>query len=199
VAISPSQQPDDNSTAAGATVAGTDARRAWSGTPAHDSDPTNMEGQYPPGSWGTAIFGGPQPVGTGAPGTQGARWNRQADPTNEPGQVTEGLTGIGPPDTTQTGAPGAATTPNTEGGNTAITATQPGSFLSGSYKSDSFRDDTYGSRDSTQANDEGYASGGPKLPGMFEPAAGGGPAAFQPEGTNAGSGHVMRGGRAIRP
>ena len=194
MAISPGLRPDDNSTAAGAKVSGSDASRAWSGTPDHDGDPTNMAGQYPPGNWGNAIFGGPQPTGTGAPGTQGARYSGATDPTNEPGQLDEGLSGLGPADTAQTGAPGMSTSPNSEGGGTTITftdpATQPGI---GAYRSETVSDDLSGPRDSTQANDQGYASGGPQLPGIAgnEPQSGG---KYQP-----GGGRVLRGGRAVRP
>ena len=56
----------------------------------------------------------------------------------------------------------------------------------------SISDDTSGPRESTQANDEGYGSGGPKLPGMAEPVPGG---QFQPGS----GGRVLRGGRAVRP
>jgi hypothetical protein len=195
MAISPNLQPDDNSAAPGSKVSGTDASRAWSGTGAHGGDPTNMEGQYPPGNWGTVLFGGPQPQGTGAPGTQGASYDAGGDPTNEPGQLHEGLTGLGPADIADSGAPGTGTTPNSAGGGTAISftdpATQPGV---GAYRSETVRDDLSGPRDSTQANDEGYATGGPQLPGIAgnEPQAGSG--RFQPSA----GGNVRRGGRAVR-
>ncbi len=194
MAIAPGQRPDDNSTAPGAMVSGSDASRAWSGTPAHGGDPTNMEGQYPPGAWGTALFGGPQPMGTGAPGTQGARYSGGDDPTNEPGQLNEGLSGLGPADTARTGAPGRATTPVSAGGGTAISFTDPGTLPGvGAYRSETVSDDLAGPRDSTQANDQGYASGGPQLPGIAgnEPAPGG---RYQP-----GSGRTLRGGRSVRP
>lgn len=195
MAISPGLRPDDDSTAPGAKVSGTDASRAWSGTPAHDGDPTNMLGQYPVGAWGDAIFGGQLPSGTGAPGSQGARYSSATDPTNEPGQLDEGLSGLGPADTAQSGAPGMATTPNSEGGGTVITftdpATQPGV---GAYRSETVNDDLSGPRDSTQANDQGYGSGGPQLPGIAgnEPQPGG---RLQPGS----GGRVLRGGRAVRP
>jgi hypothetical protein len=50
-------------------------------------------------------------------------------------------------------------------------------------------DDLEGPHDSTQANDQGYGTGGPQLPGIAgnEPVPGG---KFQP-----GSGRVLRGGR----
>ncbi len=156
--------------------------RAWSGTSARD-DSTNMEGQYPPGDWGTAIFGGPQPAGTGAPGSQGARGS--ADPTNQPGQLEEGLTGLGPPDTSQSGAPGGSTTPNSAGGGSTVTYTKPGSGV-GTYEQISVSDDLSGPRDSTMANDEGYGTGGPQIPGMGEPVPGG---KYQPGS----GGHVHRG------
>lgn len=194
MAISPTQRPDDNTGTGSDVQSGTDAGRAWSGTSGHAGDPTSMKGQYPPGGWGSAIFGGQLPSGTGAPGTAGAHYSGDTDATNEPGQLNEGLSGLGPADTARTGAPGGATTPNTTGGGTAISYTNPGAYLAGSYQSEAVSDDLAGGRDSTQANDQGYASGGPKLPGMAEPAAGGGRAAFQP-----GDGHVMRGGRAINP
>ena len=194
MAISPGLRPDDNSAAPGSKVSGTNASRAWSGTPAHDSDPTNMEGQYPPGNWGTALFGGTLPAGTGAPGTRGASYSGAVDATNQPGQLDEGLSGLGPADTAQSGAPGTSTSPNSEGGGTTILftdpATQPGV---GAYRSEQVTDDLSGSRDSTQANDQGYGSGGPQLPSIMgnEPVPGG---KFQP-----GSGRVLRGGRAVRP
>jgi hypothetical protein len=195
MAISPGLLPDDDSTAPGAKVSGSGGR-GFSGTPDHDGDPTNMAGQYPPGNWGTALFGGPQPAGTGAPGTQGARYSGATDPTNEPGQLDEGLSGTGPADTAYSGAPGMSTTPNSTGGGTSITftdpATQPGV---GAYKSETVSDDLAGPRDSTQANDQGYASGGPQLPGIAgnEPQAATG--RFQPGS----GGTVRRGGRAVRP
>lgn len=200
MAISPAQQPDDNSAAPGSKVSGTDMSRAWSGTPSHDGDPTNMQGQYPgPGTpWANSLFGGPLPAGTGAPGSAPVPLNNGAtDPTNEPGQTQDTFTGI--PDgqiggTGATGAPGASTTPNTEGGGTRISFTAPGSPYSGTYQSEDVSDDLSGPRDSTQANDQGYASGGPQLPGLKgnEPQAGDG--RFQPKG-----GRVMRGGRDVRP
>lgn len=194
MAVSPSQRPDDNAAAPGAMAAGSDDTRPWSGTPNHDGDPTNMAGQYPPGNWGSALFGGPQPDGTGAPGTQGARYTPETDPTNEPGQLTEGLSGIGPPETDESGAPGMSTTPNTEGGSTAISYTEPGGYLSGTWQQETVRDDLAGSRDSTQANDEGYNSGGPQLPGIAGNEPGAGAGRWQP-----GRGRVLRGGRDVRP
>jgi hypothetical protein len=86
---------------------------------------------------------------------------------------------------------GTGTTANTTGGAESITYTRPGSPYSGTYKSDTVSDDTSGTRDSTQANDEGYGTGGPQLPGLKgnEPVPGG---RYQP-----GSGRVLRGGRAV--
>lgn len=164
--------------------------KAYSGT-GTNADPTEEPGQYPVGDWGTAIFGGPLPTGTGAPGTRGA--TAGGDPTNEPGQTTDGLTGISESEITQTGAPGTGTTPNDAGGGTGVTYTRPGSYLTGTYQQDNYSDDLSGPTDSTQANDEGYATGGPQFPGNKgnEPQAGVGP--YQP-----GSGRVLRGGRAVR-
>jgi hypothetical protein len=194
MAISPGLQPDDNSTAAGSKVSGTDASRAWSGTSAHGGDPTNLEGQYPPGNWGAALFGGTLPTGTGAPGSQGARYTSDTDPTIEPGQLNEGLSGLGPADTARSGAPGMSTTPNSTGGGTTITFTDPSTQPGvGAYRSETVSDDLSGPRDSTQANDQGYGSGGPQLPAIAgnEPQPGG---KYQP-----GGGRVLRGGRMVRP
>ena len=193
MAISPGLRPDDNSAAAGSNVSGTDASRAWSGTGAHGGDPTNLEGQYPPGNWGSALFGGPLPQGTGAPGTQGATYDSGGDPTNQPGQLHEGLTGMGPADIAQTGAPGSQGAGNSSGG-TTISFTDPGTQPGvGAYRSETVSDDLSGPRDSTQANDQGYGSGGPQLPGIAgnEPQAGS--HRYQP------GGHVLRGGRDVKP
>jgi hypothetical protein len=200
MAVAPAQQPDDNSALPGSLVSGTDAPNAFSGPRDRGTpDPTNLAGQYPPGGWGNAIFGGPLPDGTGAPGSQGAKYdNATTDPTDQPGQLDEGLSGLGAADTADTGAPGTATSPVSAAGGTVVSYTQPGSYSSGTYQSEAVRTDLSGPTDSTQANDEGYATGGPKLPGMFEPAAGGGPSSYQPSGGND-SGHVLRGGRAVRP
>jgi hypothetical protein len=196
MAIAPGLRPDDNSTVSGSQVSGTDASHAWSGTPDHGGDPTVLEGQYPPGNWGSALFGGQLPTGTGAPGTRGATYTSGTDPTIEPGQLNEGISGLGPADTARTGAPGGSTTPNTEGGSRTISFTDPGTQPGvGAYRSEQVSDDLDGPRDSTQANDQGYASGGPQLPGLAgnEPQAGRG--RYQPGG----SGRVLRGGRAVNP
>jgi hypothetical protein len=62
--------------------------------------------------------------------------------------------------------------------------TRPGSYLTGSYGQDTVRDEVEGAGNWTEANDSGYGTGGPKLPGMNEPTS-----------TGAGQGSVMRGGR----
>lgn len=166
----------------------------YSGERDGGSDPTNEPGQYPPGDWGNAIFGGALPEGTGAPGTQGAQRDAGVDPTNEPGQTSDGLTGISEQDITSTGAPGGPVAQPSDGnGPDAVTFTRPGSYLSGSYASDTVNDSVSGPKDWTDANDGGYAAPGPKLPGMAEPAAGTGQ--FQPQA----GGRVLRGGRDVRP
>ena len=179
MAREPSQTPDG-----GGQVSGGSSRVSGTSTA---SDPTNEPGQYPVGDWSTAFFGGPLPTGTGAPGTRGGGGG--GDPTAEPGQLTDGLTGITDADISESGAPGTGTTPNTDGGAESISYTRAGSYLSGTYKFDTVNDDTSGVHDSTQANDEGYASGGPQFPGNKgnEPRAGEGP--YQP-----GDGRVLRGG-----
>jgi hypothetical protein len=190
MANEPSMQPDS-----GGTVAGQKETSGFSGTRDGGSDATNEPGQYPPGvSYETELFGTRLPTGTGAPGSQGARVNSGEDPTNQPGQLDEGLSGEGPSETSATGAPGMSTTPNSGGGADSITYTRPGAYLSGTYKSDTVSSDISGPHDATGANDEGYASGGPQLPGIKgnEPQAGDG--RYQP-----GSGRVLRGGRSVRP
>jgi hypothetical protein len=153
-------------------------------------DPTLEPGQYPPGT-DHGIFGGPLPAGTGAPGTAGA--GSGSDPTTEPGQLEDGLTGISESQITQTGAPGSQGTTPDPGGSSQVSFTKAGSYLDGTYESESVGYTAEGPADGTQANDDGYASGGPQLPGIRgnEPQAGG--AKFQP-----GGGRVMRGGRAVR-
>ncbi len=159
--------------------------RPYSGI-AENSDPTNQPGQYPVGSWGTAFFGGPLPDGTGAPGS-GQR-GEPLDPTDEPGQTVDGFTGLTTADITETGAPGTQGAQNS-GGGTGITYTMPQDGI-GPYQNVTVADELAGPRDSTGANDQGYATGGPQLPGIKgnEPQAGS--SRYQP-----GGGHVMRGGR----
>jgi hypothetical protein len=159
------------------------------------SDVTNEPGQYPPGDWGSSLFGGPLPSGTGAPGTQGASLGGNTDSTNEPGQTVDGFTGI--PDG-QIGGTGATGLPGTQGaqdhsGGQAITYTYPNDGI-GPYAPTTVNDSTAGPTDSTQANDQGYATNGPQLPGIKgnEPQAGG-------SQWQTGSGKVMRGGRDVKP
>lgn len=163
--------------------------RPYSG-PATNSDPTNQPGQYPV-TPSNDIFGGPLPTGTGAPGTPtGAE---ALDPTNEKGQTIDGLTGISHEEIVSTGAPGsrgAVEDFGSEGG-TPMAITDPAGLAGiGPYTQAAVSDELYGPQDSTQANDSGYATSGPKTAGLEgnEPEANVGP--FQPAG-----GHVMRGGR----
>lgn len=157
------------------------------------SDPTNEPGQYPVGDWGTAMFGGQLPTGTGAPGTQGGG-TAGLDPTDEIGQTTDDFTGLPSSAITGTGAPGTQGAEVGQSGGTSITYTRPNDGL-GMYDTTTVSDDLDGPKDSTQANDSGYATGGPQLPGLKgnEPTPGSG--RYQ---TGSG-GHVMRGGRAVRP
>jgi hypothetical protein len=170
----------------GKTTAGS---RPYSGT-SETGDPTNEPGQYPPGSWGDAIFGGQLPSGTGAPGSAGG--HAALDPTTEQGQLEDGFTGLTTDEITQTGAPGTQGAVDHTGGGDAITYTTPTDGI-GPYQMTSTTDDVTGPGDWTGANDQGYATGGPQLPGIKgnEPQAGQG--RFQPGG----SGKVMRGGRAV--
>jgi hypothetical protein len=167
----------------------TTSSRPYSGVNA-TSDPTNEPGQYPVGGWGDSIFGGPLPQGTGAPGSPGG--NEPLDPTNELGQTTDGLTGISPQEIGSTGAPGTQGAVDHDGGADAITFTAASDGIN-PYRFVTTNDNVSGPGDWTGANDQGYASGGPQLPGLKgnEPQAGSD--RFQP-----GGGHVMRGGRAVK-
>jgi hypothetical protein len=163
--------------------------KLFSGRP-ESSDPTNEPGQYPPAGVNASLFGGPLPTGTGAPGTPGARGG--ADATNEPGQVSDGLTGITDAQITETGAPGTTGAQVQDGGPDTVTYTQPNAGIN-PYTTETTSAAVSGPDDWTTANDAGYATGGPQLPGIKgnEPQAG--ESRFQP-----GGGHVMRGGRAVR-
>lgn len=156
------------------------------------ADPTNEPGQYVPGmAYESQLFGGPLPTGTGAPGTPGGG-SGATDATNEPGQTQDGLTGVTEAQITQSGAPGTQGAVDNPGGPNAVTYTYPNDGI-GPYMPVTKNDALSGPQDSTQANDAGYASGGPQLPGIKgnEPQAGS--ARYQP-----GGGRVMRGGRAVR-
>ena len=178
--------PDNIPASARTTTSG----RPYSGK-AETSDPTNQPGQYPAGDWQTALFGGQLPNGTGAPGSAGA--SGSADPTNQPGQTTDGLTGTSVAQITQSGAPGSQGAQGEYGPGTSMTYTVPNDGI-GPYVTFTGSDELSGPGDSTQANDSGYATGGPQLPGIKgnEPQAGS--ARYQP-----GGGRVLRGGRDIRP
>ena len=141
--------------------------------------------QYPESS-SDLIFGGPLPTGTGAPGSAGA--SGSADPTNQPGQNSDGLTGVSDHDIVSTGAPGSQGAQGEYGGGSSITFTKPSDGI-GPYESVTGSDELSGPGDSTQANDSGYGSGGPQLPGIK---------GNEPTDTGAGGGSVMRGGRAVR-
>jgi hypothetical protein len=160
-------------------------RQAGTATPA---DPTNEPGQYPVGGWGDAIFGGALPQGTGAPGTAGGRGSG-SDATVEPGQLSDGLTGVSDADISNTGAPGSLGSQPGNSGSSAVDFTRPTAGVT-TYGSETVHDEITGPKDWTQANDDGYGTGGPQLPGLAgnEPQAGEG--RFQP-----GGGRVMRGGR----
>jgi hypothetical protein len=148
------------------------------------SDPTNQPNQYP-----DSLFGMPLPSGTGAPGSQGA--GGAADPTNQPGQLEEGITGMGPPQTTHTGSPGSqGAKPSLGAGPDTVTFTKLSSGI-GPYQTQTVSDEISGSGDWTAANDQGYASGGPQLPGIRgnEPSVNEGPF------TAKSGGRVLRGGR----
>ena len=152
---------------------------AQAGTAMGGLDPTLEPGNYSPSIFGVAL-----PQGTGAPGSAGA--SGPSDPTNEPGQLNEGISGLGPADIANTGAPGSSGGSNNEGGPDAVKYTLPGSYLSGTYVQDTVNDSVSGAQDWTQAIDGSYAGGGPQLPGIAEPTS-----------TGAGAGRVLRGGRSV--
>jgi hypothetical protein len=167
-----------------------------SGTPGRD-DPTTEPGQYPPGE-AHGIFGVPLPAGTGAPGSVPSRAAAsESDSTNLPGQLGEVFTGVPVADaegyspSLKIGTRGAE--PSTGTGPDSVVFTRPGSHLSGSYGSDTVRDEVDGPGNWTEANDSGYATGGPQLPGIKgnEPQAGG--TRFQP-----GAGRVLHGNSGYR-
>ena len=153
---------------------------AQSGTGA-GFDPTLEAGNYGPSLFGVAL-----PQGTGAPGSAGAAGSA-SDPTNQPGQLNEGISGEGPAQIADTGAPGSAGAGNSEGGPDAVKYTLPGSYLSGTYEQDTVADSISGTQDWTQAIDGSYGSA-VNLPGIE---------GNMPTSTGAGSGRVMRGGRAV--
>ena len=154
--------------------------QATAGT-ATGMDPTFEKGNYAPSLFGVAL-----PQGTGAPGSPGASVSAGTDPTNQPGQLNEGLSGEGPAQTAETGAPGTAGAQNNTGGPDSVTYTLPGSYLSGTYQKGTVQDSVSGTNDWTQAIDGSYG-GSPQLPGIE---------GNMPAGTGAGDGRVMRGGRA---
>jgi hypothetical protein len=164
-------------------VAGSREAGSFSGTAKAGLDPT-----LEPGNYAASLFGVALPQGTGAPGSPGAQPGT-GDPTNQPGQVYEGISGEGPAQIADTGSPGSAGASNGGAGPDAVRYTRPGSFLSGTYEQDTVNDSVAGTADWTQANDSGYGSGGPQLPGIR---------GNEPTSTGSGSGRVMVGGRAVR-
>ena len=173
MAITPGQVPQG-----GGKVSGNTAQAAG----AYGGEVTNEPNQYP-----GSLFGVGLPAGTGAPGTAGA--GRTADPTNQPGQLTEAISGTGPADNANTGLPGSQGATENAGGADSVTYTRPGSFLTGTNQSDTVRDDVSGTGDWTQAHDGSYG-GNLNLPGVDgnQPTPQGGP--FQPSS----GGRVLRGG-----
>ncbi|HEX7994420.1 MAG TPA: hypothetical protein VF506_10900 [Streptosporangiaceae bacterium] len=148
---------------------------------AYGGEVSTQPGQYPARLFGVAL-----PQGTGAPGSAGA--GRSADPANQPGQLNEGISGLGPADTADTGAPGSQGAGSGSGSADSVTYTWPGSFLTGTNQSDTVRDDISGTGDWTQAHPGSYG-GNLNLPGID---------GNQPTSTGAGQGRVLRGGRRVR-
>jgi hypothetical protein len=150
-----------------------------SGSPAtglpRPGDQTSMPGQVPDQVFGISIGSGNT---TGAPGSTGAAGAQAADDTSMPGQDKELISG----DTEQsTGAPGSQGGRDTAA--SGATWTSPFGFLDGGDCGQ-----MAGGSVDTEAQANHYGSN--MMPGV----AGSG----QPKGTGAGSGGVMRGGRAVR-
>lgn len=173
MAIPPGQKP-----AGGGSVSGSGAPQAAG---ARGGEVTSEPGQYPGSLFGVAL-----PRGTGAPGSGGASGG--ADPANQPGQLTEGISGEGPAETAHTGAPGSQGAKNNPGGGDSVSYTPPGAFLTGTNVQETVSDDISGTGDWTQAHDGSYG-GSLNLPGIT---------GNQPTSTGAGQGRVLRGGRRVR-
>lgn len=173
MATTPGQNPPG-----GGDVSGAGAPQAAG---AYGGEVSSEPNQYP-----SRLFGVALPQGTGAPGSAGA--GRMADSTNQPGQLSEGISGTGPADNADTGAPGSAGATENQGGADTVTYTRPGSYLSGTNQQDTVRDDISGTGDWTQAHDGSYG-GNLNLPGIT---------GNQPTSTGAGQGRVLRGGRRVR-
>lgn len=156
-----------------------------SGSGAQSGTGSGLDPTLEPGNYASSLFGVQLPQGTGAPGSGGA--HGPSDPTNEPGQLNEGISGLGPDQIAHTGAPGSSGAGNNEGGPDSVKYTLPGSYLSGTYEQDTVADSVSGTQDWTQAIDGSYG-GGPQLPGVQ---------GNMPSGTGAGSGRVLRGGRSV--
>jgi len=181
----PKGQPMTNLPPTQATPYGTDDEQpsqaqAQSGVPAGGVDPTNELGQTP-----SSLFGVALPNGTGAPGGPGAA--PQPDPTLVDGQDYEGLSGLTPAQTADTGAPGSMGAQNGGAGGDRVTYTDPGSYLGGTFQSETVSDSVSGTDDWTQAIDGSYGAA-KNLPGIT---------GNMPTTTGAGQGRVMRGGRAV--
>lgn len=174
VNLNPGQQPGYGD------VSGTRETDAYSGTP-YPGDPTTEPGNTP-----ASLFGVTLPQTTGAPGSPGPALG-EGDSTNEPGQTTEGFSGEGPSDIAETGAPGSMGAQNHGAGPDAVKFTDPGSFLGGTYQSETVNDSVSGTDDWTQAIDGSYGAA-TNLPGIQ---------GNMPLSTGAGMGRVLRGGRAV--
>jgi len=144
------------------------------------------EPTFEPGNYTDSLFGVAIPQGTGAPGSQGA--GGASDPTVMPGALDEGLSGLGPADTANTGSPGSAPIGDRTGG-TQVSYTNPGSYLGGTYVTETVSGSVTGPDDWSQVSPGLYDGASKNLPGI--PQAG---AALAD--TGAGQGRVMRGGRS---
>ena len=154
-----------------------------------ETGPPSGDGHNPQYHMSLFGFSGAQFADSGAPGSQGASpTDASTDPTNQPGQLDEGISGIDASANAHSGAPGTMGAQNGGAGPDRVTYTEPGSFLSGTNTSATVNDSISGPGDWTQAIDGSYG-GSVNLPSITgnQPQAGSGP--YQP-----GSGRVRHGG-----
>lgn len=122
-------------------------------------DPTNQEGQTP----ATLPGGFSSHYSTGLAGTKGASTSEGADVTNRPGQLDEGISGIGADVVADSGLHGTTGGHPAHGGET-VTYTDPYGVIGGVNRDVSVQMNIGGPEDSTKQID-GY-SPGPSLPGL---------------------------------
>lgn len=139
-------------------------------------DPTNQLGQTP----ATLPGGFASHYSTGLAGTTGASTSEDADVTNLPGQLDEGISGIGADVTADSGLHGTPGGHPAHGGE-SVTYTDPYGVIGGVNRDVTTSLQIGGPEDSTKVID-GY-SPGPSLPGLEN---------NRPTDTGLGKGHLGR-------